>query len=203
MVEPRRRLAPEQRRALIVEAAGRLFGEHGYDGTRLDDVARAAGVTKPVLYRHFADKTALYLALLERHRADLGSFAGAIPPDGPLEARLRAVLEVWLDYVRSHDYAWRMLFRDTGGGETVRAVRVEVHAQARAVLAGLIRHLAPAPLPERELEPLAELLSMGMASLVLWWIETPGLEREAVLDAIARVWTGVLTPRDGSAGAAA
>ena len=192
MVEPRRRLAPEQRRALIVEAAGRLFGEHGYDGTRLDDVARAAGVTKPVLYRHFADKTALYLALLERHRADLGSFAGAIPPDGPLEARLRAVLEVWLDYVRSHDYAWRMLFRDTGGGPEVRAIRVEVHAQARAVLAGLIRHLAPAPVPERELEPLAELLSMGMASLVLWWIETPRLEREAVLDALVRVWTGVL-----------
>jgi len=192
MEEPRRRLAPEQRRALIVEAAGRLFGEHGYDGTRLDDVARAAGVTKPVLYRHFADKAALYLALLERHRADLGSFAGAIPSEGPLEARLRAVLEVWLDYVRSHDYAWRMLFRDTGGGETVGAVRVEVHAQARAVLAGLIRHLAPAPLPERELEPLAELLSMGMASLVLWWIETPGLERDAVLDALVRVWTGVL-----------
>jgi hypothetical protein len=44
---------------------------------------------------------------------------------------------------------------------------------------------------------------MGMAALVLWWIETPGVERAAVLDALARVWTGVLTPRDGSAGAAA
>lgn len=180
---------------MIVEAAGRLFGERGYDGTRLDAIAAAAGVTKPVLYRHFADKRSLYLALLERHRADLGSFAGAIPPEGPLEARLRAVLEVWLDYVQGHDYAWRMLFRDTGGGEEVRAVRVEVHAEARAVLTGLIRHLAPSPIPERELEPLAELLSMGMASLVLWWLETPGVEREAVLDAIARVWTGVLTPR--------
>ena len=143
MVSPRRRLAPEQRRRLIVEAAGRLFGERGYDGTRLDAVAAAAGVTKPVLYRHFADKRALYLALLERHRADLGSFAGAIPADGPLEARLRAVLEVWLDYVQAHSYAWRMLFRDTGGGEEVRAFRVEVHAEARAVLAGMIRHLAP------------------------------------------------------------
>ena len=192
MASPRRRLAPEQRRALIVEAAGRRFGERGYDGTRLDDVAAAAGVTKPVLYRHFADKTALYLALLERHRADLGSFAGAIPPDGPLEARLRAVLEVWLDYVQAHDYAWRMLFRDTGGGATVRAFRIEVHAEARAVLVALIRQLAPAPIPARELEPLAELLSMGMASLVLWWIETPGVGREAVLDAIARVWIGVL-----------
>ena len=189
----KRRLAPEERRKLIVEAAGRLFGERGYDGTRLDAVAAAAGVTKPVLYRHFADKTALYLALLERHRSDLGSFAGVIPAEGPLEARLRAVLEVWLDYVEAHSYAWRMLFRDTGGGPQVRAVRVEVHAEARAVLAGMIRFLAPpGAIPEREVKPLAELLSMGMASLVLWWIETPGLEREAVLDALVRVWTGVL-----------
>jgi len=202
MTSPRRRLAPPERRKLIVEAAGRLFGERGYDGTRLDAVAAAAGVTKPVLYRHFADKRALYLALLERHRADLGSFAGAIPAEGTLEQRLRAVLEVWLDYVEAHDYAWRMLFRDTGGGEEVRAFRVEVHARARTVLAGLIAGLAPAPIPQRELEPLAELLSMGMASLVLWWVETPGVEREAVLDAIARVWTGVLTT-GGAGGAAA
>ena len=202
MTSTRRRLAPEARRQLIVEAAGRLFGEHGYDGARLDAVAAAAGVTKPVLYRHFEDKRALYLALLERHRADLGSFTGAIPADGPLEARLRAVLEVWLDYVEAHSYAWRMLFRDTGGGPEVRAFRVEVHAQARTVLAGMIRHLAPpASIPERELEPLAELLSMGMASLVLWWIETPGVEREAVLDAIARVWTGLLSPRGGGGAA--
>src|SRR6185436_4572418 len=181
---------------LIVEAAGRLFGERGYDGARLDAVAAAAGVTKPVLYRHFADKTALYLALLERHRSDLGSFAGAIPAEGSLEARLRAVLEVWLDYVEAHSYAWRMLFRDTGGGPEVRAFRVEVHAEARAVLVSMIRFLAPpAAIPERELEPLAELLSMGMASLVLWWIDSPGVEREAVLDAIARVWTGLLAPR--------
>ena len=119
----RRRLAPEQRRQLIVEAAGRLFGERGYDGTRLDDVAAAAGVTKPVLYRHFDDKTALYLALLERHREDLGSFAGAIPASGTLDQRLRAVLEVWLDYVEAHAYAWRMLFRDTRRRAEVRAFR--------------------------------------------------------------------------------
>ena len=192
MASVRRRLAPEQRRKLIVDAAGRQFGARGYDGTRLDAVAAAAGVTKPVLYRHFDDKTALYLAVLERHREDLGSFSGAIPPEGPLEARLRAVLEIWLDYVEAHEYAWRMLFRDSGGGEEVRAFRVEVHARARAVLVEVIRGLAPAPIPERELEPLAELLRMGMASLVLWWIETPGVEREAVLDAMARVWGALL-----------
>ena len=71
----RRRLPVAERRELIVEAAGQLFGERGYDGTRLDDIAAAAGVTKPILYRHFDSKRDLYLALLARHREDLSSFA--------------------------------------------------------------------------------------------------------------------------------
>jgi AcrR family transcriptional regulator len=192
-IEKRRRLAPAERRVLIVEAAGRLFGERGYDGTRLDDVAAAAGVTKPVLYRHFDHKTALYLALLERHRADLGSFAAAVPTAGTLEQRLRAVLEVWLDYVETHSYAWKMLFRDTGGGVEVDAFRREVHAQARATLVAMIRALSRTTIPRRELEPLAELLSMGMASVVLWWIEDAAASREAIADAITRVWLGLLT----------
>ena len=192
MVEKRTRLAPRQRRDLILEAAGRLFGEHGYDGTRLDDIAAAAGVTKPVLYRHFDEKTALYLALLERHRDDLGSFADAIPATGTLEQRLRAVLDVWLSYVEAHAYAWRMLFRDTGGGPRVQAFRLEVQGRARVTLAGLIRSLGGHSIPAREIEPLAELLRMGMASLALWWIDDPAASREAILDAMARVWLGLL-----------
>jgi AcrR family transcriptional regulator len=189
----RKRLAPEQRRALIVEAAGRLFGERGYGGTRLDDVAAAAGVTKPVLYRHFESKSALYLALLERHRADLGSFAGAIPAHGTPEQRVRAVLDAWLDYVQEHAYAWKMLFRDTGGNPRIRAVRLEVHAQARTILVGMIDALAVAPIAREELEPLAELMSRGQAALVLWWMDNPSVSRATVADAIARVWIGLLT----------
>jgi AcrR family transcriptional regulator len=189
----RKRLPSSERRALIVEAAGRLFGEHGYDGTRLEDVARAAGVTKPILYRHFADKTALYLALLERHRDDLPTFAAAVPATGTVEERVRAVLVVWVAYVADHAYAWRMLFRDTGGGPEVQAFRVEVHAQARAVLVGMIRLLGEAEIPERELEPLAELMSMGMASLVLWSMDEPAASTDAIVDAMTRVWTGLLS----------
>jgi AcrR family transcriptional regulator len=186
------RLPLEQRRAVIVEAAGRLFGEHGYEATRLDDIALAAGVTKPILYRHFASKRALYLALLERHRADLGSFAEVIPATGPTQERLRTVLEVWFAYVEAHSYAWKMLFRDTGGGAEIQDFRLEVHARARAVLVEMISSLSEVPIPRRELEPLAELMSMGMASLVLWWIDNPGLSRAAVVDAMTRVWAGLL-----------
>jgi AcrR family transcriptional regulator len=192
VLEERRRLPVAERRELIIDAAGRLFGEGGYDGTRLDDIAAAAGVTKPVLYRHFDSKRDLYLALLARHRDDLPTFTGAMPAKGSLAERLRAVLESWLEYVEMRAYAWKMLFRDTGGGEEVQAFRSEVHARAREVLAGVIRSLGAPDIPPRELEPLAELMSMGMASLVLWWMENPGTPREALVDAMARVWLGVL-----------
>jgi AcrR family transcriptional regulator len=188
----RRRLPAAERRAVVVEAAGRLFGERGYDATRLEDVAAAAGVTKPVLYRHFDGKQALYLALLRRHRDDLATFPAVVPEAGTAAERVRTVLDVWLGYVEAHDYAWRMLFRDTGGGPAVRAFRVEVHAAARAVLAEMIDALSEVAIPPRELDPLAELMSMGMASLVLWWTDEPAVPREAVLDAMTRVWTGLL-----------
>lgn len=193
----RRRLAASERRLLIVEAAGRLFGEQGFDGTRLADVAAAAEVTKPVLYRHFESKGSLYLALLEQHRDDLGTFTASIPSEGPLRERLRAVIGIWLSYVEDHSYAWKMLFRDTGGGPQIQAFRLEVNARARAVLVGVIRSLSQQPIPRRELEPLAELMSMGMASLVLWWMDNPGVRREVVVDAITRVWSGLLLAEAG------
>jgi AcrR family transcriptional regulator len=189
----RKRLPSNERRATIVEAAGRLFGERGYDATRLDDIAAAAGVTKPILYRHFDGKQALYLALLERHRDDLASFAAVIPDEGTPEQRLRPVLELWLDYVEARSYAWKMLFRDSGGGPEIAAFRLEVNARARAVLEGIIASMSRARIPRRELEPLAELMSMGMAALVLRWIEGSGVSRAAILDAMTRVWVGVLS----------
>jgi AcrR family transcriptional regulator len=189
----RRRLPPAERRAMIIEAAGRLFGERGYDGARLDEIAAAAGVTKPILYRHFADKQDLYLALLRRHRDDLSTFAPAIPATGTPEQRLRAILEVWFAYARERSYSWQMLFRDRGGGPRIRGFREEVHARAREVLVEIIRAQTRVPIAEHELEPLAELLSMGMASLVLRWSDTPELDAESVVDAMTRVWAAVLT----------
>lgn len=188
----RRRLPVAERRELIVEAAGRLFGELGYDGTRLDDIAAAAGVTKPVLYRHFDSKRDLYLALLSRHREDLPTFVGEMPASGSVHEWLRTVLERWLEYVETHSYAWKMLFRDTGGGAEIQAFRREVHARARDVLADVIRAVPEGRIPPREAEPLAELMSMGMASLVLWWMEERGTSRDALVDAMTRAWAGLL-----------
>jgi len=187
------RLPATERRALILDAAGRLFGAHGYDATRLEEIAAAAGVTKPILYRHFASKQDLYLALLARHGDDLPTFTAGMTFDGPLEQRLRAVLDGWFVYVEAHVYSWRMLFRDSGGGPEVDAARRAVHQRARAVLTELIGAAAGDRIPRREHEPLAELLSMGMASLVLWWLDDPAADRGAIVDAMTRTWAGVLS----------
>ena len=195
MVNPlaRKRLPVPERRAVIIEAAGRMFGERGYDATRLDEIATAAGVTKPILYRHFGSKHGLYLALLERHREDLAGFAAMVPATGAPAERVRAVLEPWVDYVEAHAYAWKMIFRDSGGGEEIRAFRVEVNARARTVLAGVIAVLAEREIPLAEIEPTAELMSMGMASLVLWWLENPEVARDAIIGAMTRIWVGILS----------
>src|SRR5258705_1293380 len=73
-------LGPERRRPLVLDVAFELFLEHGYDGTSMDAVARAAGVTKPVVYDCFASKEELFTALLRRAETRvLGQIAAALP----------------------------------------------------------------------------------------------------------------------------
>ncbi|MFC5139604.1 TetR/AcrR family transcriptional regulator [Actinomycetospora rhizophila] len=59
-------LAPASRREALLAAATRLFGEHGYPAVGLGDIGAAAGIAGPSVYRHFATKTDLLLAVLYR-----------------------------------------------------------------------------------------------------------------------------------------
>jgi AcrR family transcriptional regulator len=67
------RLPAEERRAALLETASRLFSEGSYRGTTTAEIARAAGVTEPVLYRHFDSKRDLFLATLDAAWADVRS----------------------------------------------------------------------------------------------------------------------------------
>jgi AcrR family transcriptional regulator len=185
----RRRLPAGERRELILTSAGRLFGERGYAHTSLDGIAAAAGVTKPVLYRHFDSKKALYLALLERHRDDLPRFFERVPADLPFDRRVEAILETWFDYVAEHGYAWRMLFRDAGGDEEIRAFRQANYDRAREVLAGFIR--SQKGVPKRQVEPLAEFLRAGGAGLALWSLDHPEVSKATLVATARRVLAAV------------
>jgi AcrR family transcriptional regulator len=179
------RIPAPERRALLMREAGRLFARHGYAGTRLDDVAAAAHVTKPIVYRHFDSKKALYMALLEKHRDDLPTF---VEHGGDA----RAILEHWLDYVRENQHAWLMLFRDSSGDDEIREMRRQVNLRAREVLVGFIGGVAGPRIPPEQVEPTAELLSSGLAGMVLWWIDHPDVPKAVLVETAARMTEAAL-----------
>lgn len=59
------RLAPDERRRQLLDVACVEFADRGFYATAMDDLAAAAGVTKPVFYQHFASKRALFVAVLD------------------------------------------------------------------------------------------------------------------------------------------
>jgi AcrR family transcriptional regulator len=187
---PRKRLPPAERRELIVAAAERAFGANGYDGASLDAIAADAGVTKPVLYRHFASKEDLYVALLERHREELPLFLDGVDPNAPIEELVRAVLDGWFTYAREHGARWRMIFRDSGGGADVRATREALYGDARQVLVAFLASHPAFDVPAAGQLAAAEAIRGALSSLVLLGQEDGAPAREELVEAGVRVVLG-------------
>lgn len=184
----RTRLTALERRNLVLAAAARRFASGGYDGTTIDEIASDAGVTKPIVYRHFASKKELYLSLLRRHRDDLPTFFDGIDlsAEGSPEASLRVVLERWFAYVARNSHAWEMLFRDEGGDEEIQAFRLGVSASAREVMARFIEG-SGSGLPATQVVPTAELLRRGLAGLAIWSIDHPEIDRRDLIAVAERM----------------
>lgn len=192
-LETKARMPATERRELIATEAGKLFGRHGYAATRLDDVAKAAGVTKPIVYRHFESKKELYIALLKRHEKDLPGFIQDIevPGDADVTERVAIILDGWLDYAHANSYSWLIIFRDSTGDPEIEAARAHVNRRAHEILAAFLSEMSPA-LDSRLVEPTAEFLSRGLAGLVLWWIDNPRVSKAIVHAAATRACAALL-----------
>jgi AcrR family transcriptional regulator len=192
----RKRISAPERRAGVLRAAADLFAQHGYAGTRLEDIAAAAGVTKPIVYRHFDSKKALYLALLSKHEQDFPTFVVDVEgelADLPVEDVARAILSRWLDYVRENSHAWLMLFRDSSGDAEIQVFRLHVRTRAREVMVTLVAAQAGDRMPPDQIEPTAELLRSGLAGLALWWIDNPEAAKGDVLEVAVRLTAAATT----------
>jgi AcrR family transcriptional regulator len=106
-----RRLGATQRREQLVATAQRLFGERGYQATTMEDIAIAAGVTKPLLYQHFASKRALYLELVHRVSSELleGLRSAYQRANGPREM-VEKGFGAYFELIVTHEDAFRLLF---------------------------------------------------------------------------------------------
>lgn len=143
---PRRKraahLGPERRRPLVLDAAYRLFLTNGFEGTSMDAIARAAGVSKPVVYDCFASKDELFTAMLDREEerilseteAALRTSGGAADPEGAL---IRG-FEAFLNAVADSPDIYRVVFLGEGGGNEVVAARIARGLERQAQLAATI-----------------------------------------------------------------
>src|SRR5205823_5499651 len=105
------------RRAALVDAALGALDEHGPD-LAMEDVAVAAGVTKPVLYRHFQDKADLYVALGRRGTEILFSrLVPAINAELAPVPRIRTALDAFFGVIEEHPNLYRLLARDVFAGK--------------------------------------------------------------------------------------
>lgn len=108
------------KRAALLEAAGRLFCEHGFEHTRLEAIARAAGVSKLTIYSHFGDKEGLFTAAVEARCQDqLPRNLFIASTALPLDLALRRIGLAFLDLVYS-DQALRLtrMMAAQGGGSS-------------------------------------------------------------------------------------
>lgn len=108
------RLPAARRRRQLLDVAQLAFADRGFHGTSMDDIADAAGVTKPVLYQHFPSKRDLYLELLEDVGQQLLAAITTATTDAATPRRqVEAGFAAYFAFVAANVSAFRLLF---GGG---------------------------------------------------------------------------------------
>jgi len=186
------RSAADDRRRRIEEAATVLFARNGYAATTVDDIVKAAGLTKPMLYRHFESKQELCISLLERYRDELvaAPLAQFSAQSTHGRSELIKMTEAWLGHTQAHPDASRLLFESISGDVEIETVQRDLHARQRATLTALLREFAT--LDDAEAEPMGEVVRVGLAAVALWGIEHPDTPRDALVGVLLRMVEGLI-----------
>lgn len=166
----------------ILDLAEELFAERGYEGASMDELARRAGVSKPVIYDLAGSKEGLFQRCFERSGDELAErVAEAVDAArGDFAQELRASTLAFLRFVDEHDRAWAMLFSLDTGGRTARAVDAIRERQARFVAARLLDLAAEhgVALEPRRAEAIAFALNGSYEALAHWRRAHPGASSE-------------------------
>ena len=128
-------MSAEARREQLLDAAKAVVAEHGFHGVSIEAVARGAGVTRPIVYRHFRDLGALLDALIERETLRALVQLQEVLPAGVDD--LLSAFDGYLRAVRSDPVTWRLVLVTPDGAppllrERIAAGRAAVVAQLAA-----------------------------------------------------------------------
>ncbi len=120
------RLPRRERRAQLLDAAREVFVASGYHSAAMDDIAEAAGVSKPVLYQHFPGKLELYLALLDSSsEALVAALQVALASTTDNKLRVQATVRAYFDFVDDPGGAFRLIFESDLTNESAVRERVD------------------------------------------------------------------------------
>ena len=195
------RLPRSARRAQLLAAAQEVFTAQGYHATLMDDIAERAGVSKPVLYQHFPGKLDLYLALLDRHVADLvARVRAALDATDDNRQRVRTTVGAYFDFVDLDGEAFRLVFESDLRNEPSVRERVD-HA-----LDACVDAIADTIAADTGVDPAeARLLSVALAGQAevsaRWWLASGGrVSKERAVELLsALAWRGLAgSPKQGS-----
>jgi AcrR family transcriptional regulator len=188
----------EPNREGIVRAAAALFAAQGYPGTTMNDVARACGISKALLYHYVSDKYQLLLEITEGHVTRLGALLAQAPQESqalPLtpEDRLRDLIQRFVEAyaLARHDHG--VLTQDV---KFLSAVdRKRVLAKERHIV-DAFAHAIVAARPELDAATLAKPLAMllfGMMNWMFTWLQPSGrLTHHAMAPIVADLFLGGL-----------
>jgi AcrR family transcriptional regulator len=196
VVEPARktvRLPRKARREQLLASAQEVFVSHGYHAAAMDEIAIAAGVSKPVLYQHFPSKLDLYLALLEQSTEDLVKrVQAALDGTHDNNLRVRAAIEAYFAFVDDESAAFRLVFEsDLTNEPAVRSIVEGADVRCAEAISQVIA--ADTGLPEDQ----SMLVAMGLTGMAQtaarYWLREKGSIPRGQASKIMSVlaWRGV------------
>jgi AcrR family transcriptional regulator len=190
----RRRLSRDERRAQILDAAAEVFARRGYEATSIDEVAEAAGISKPVIYDHFDSKKALHIALIDKQTDDLLAFwSDRVSGERSLDRQLAVGFDAFLEFVETHPYAWRLLFRDpTAADADIIQAQLRIQHRATAAIAAVGQENVSDDVPEPEVEVVAQMIKTAANGVAAWWYEHREIPRSTLVEIMTSfAWLGL------------
>jgi len=186
------RLPASERRAQLIEVGRGVFAKHGYEGTSVEEVAKRAKVSKPIIYEHFGGKEGLYAVIVDREMDYVvRRIVEAISSGSPRERVERASL-AFLSYVRDHPDGFAVLSQDsplTSSRDTMSSLLNDLAERVGDVFASAFKAAGYDP----KAAPIYANALIGMVTFVgKWWTEERKPDVEEVAKHIgALAWMGL------------
>ena len=157
-----------ERREHILQVAKAVFAERGYLATTMDDIARAAGFTKPILYQFFESKATLYQEIIAHTGAVLvEKLRRAVTSVTTPRSKIESAFRVYFDMVVNDTDAFRLLFIHAHEGETATELRkIEV-----SIVGFLVPYIDPSIGHDYRRQLAAGIVGIAEGAAIVWLLQ--------------------------------